>query len=131
MVKASGEDALGLINNINGVEMTEEKKEEKIVGASAPKEEPKAAVPEKAPETKPAEPVATIAPAAAQPAAEVKKEEKAAPKKEKPSNCAGCNKSIKKKRWYYRNGKFYCTYRCWKSTIKKEPKEGEGKEAPK
>ena len=46
----------------------------------------------------------------------------AVPKKEKPSNCAGCNKSIKKKRWYYRNGKYYCTKRCWKNALSKEEK---------
>ncbi|MBI5143530.1 MAG: hypothetical protein HZA30_00480 [Candidatus Omnitrophica bacterium] len=57
---------------------------------------------------------------------QAKKEEKptttAAPKKEKPSNCAGCSKSIKKKRWYYRNGKYYCTKRCWKNALSKEEK---------
>jgi formylmethanofuran dehydrogenase subunit E len=40
-------------------------------------------------------------------------------KKEKPSNCAVCNKSIKKKRYYYRNGKYFCTQRCFKTTVKK------------
>ncbi len=56
-----------------------------------------------------------------------------APKKEKPANCAACNKSIKRKRWYYRNGKYYCTKRCWKTSAKKEekPKESETKEAAK
>ncbi len=49
----------------------------------------------------------------------------AAPKLEKPSNCSSCNKSIKKKRWYYRNGKFFCTKRCWSKTIKKEEKKEE------
>ena len=100
--------------------MTEEKKEE-----------PKIAAPETAPETKPVEPVVAATPAPAQPAAEIKKEEKAAPKKEKPANCAGCNKSIKKKRWYYRNGKFYCTYSCWKASLKKDAKPEEAKEAQK
>ncbi len=52
--------------------------------------------------------------------AEEKKAEKK--KKEKPANCAVCNKSIRKKRYYYRNGKYYCTKRCWKTTIKKEEK---------
>ena len=46
-----------------------------------------------------------------------KQEEK---KKEKPVNCAVCNKSIRKKRYYYRNGKYFCTKRCFKTTIKKE-----------
>ncbi len=42
------------------------------------------------------------------------------PKKEKPANCASCNKSIKNKRWYYRNGKYYCSKRCWQTAAKKE-----------
>lgn len=46
-------------------------------------------------------------------------------KKEKPSNCASCNKSIKKKRYYYRSGKYYCTKRCWKTALKKEEKKAE------
>ena len=49
-------------------------------------------------------------------------------KKEKPSNCAVCNKSIKKKRYYYRNGKYFCTQRCFKTTIKKASPEA--KELP-
>ena len=40
-------------------------------------------------------------------------------KREKPSNCAVCNKPIKKKRYYYRNGKYFCTQRCFKTTVKK------------
>lgn len=52
-----------------------------------------------------------------------------APKRERPSNCAACNKSMKRKRWYYRNGKYYCTKRCWKTTVKKEekPKDAEAR----
>jgi late competence protein required for DNA uptake (superfamily II DNA/RNA helicase) len=60
---------------------------------------------------------------------EEKKEEKieeagkkASTTKEKPANCASCNKSIKKKQWYYRNGKYYCSKRCWKTASKKEKK---------
>lgn len=46
-------------------------------------------------------------------------------KPEKKRNCAVCNKLMKKGRWYYRNGKYYCTKRCWKSTLKKEePAQG-------
>jgi len=56
------------------------------------------------------------------------KKEAEAAKKEKPANCAACNKSIKKKRHYYRDGKYFCTKRCWKATIKKEAKP---EEAPK
>ena len=43
-------------------------------------------------------------------------------KKEKPSNCGSCKKSIKKKRWYYRNGMYFCSKRCWEATLKKEEK---------
>ena len=55
-----------------------------------------------------------------------KQEEK---KKEKPVNCAVCNKSIKKKRYYYRNGKYFCTKRCFKTTVKKETAASEEKAA--
>ena len=44
-------------------------------------------------------------------------------KKEKPSNCAVCNKSIRKKRYYYRNGKYFCTQRCFRTTVKKANQE--------
>lgn len=32
---------------------------------------------------------------------------------EKQTNCLGCNKPLKKLRRYYRNGKFFCTKKCW------------------
>jgi len=72
------------------------------------------------PQAQPAQPA--VSPEAQVKPKEEKKEE---PKKEKPANCANCNKSIKNKRWYYRDGKYYCTKRCWKLTLKKEeaPKE--------
>lgn len=86
--------------------------------------------PEQKQEQKPAE--APKAPQAeAAPAAAPKKEEKKEAKKEKPANCAACNKPIKKKRWYYRSGKYYCTKRCWKSTVKKEEKTEEAADASK
>lgn len=53
-----------------------------------------------------------------------KKEEiaqkKEAPKKVKPTNCAKCNKVLKKKIWYYRDGKHYCSKSCWKASLKTE-----------
>lgn len=103
--------------------MQEEKKEAK-------QEEVKPA------ETKPAEAApqaaAAAAPQAAAPAAVPEKKEAEKPKKEKPANCAACNKSIKKKLFYYRNGKYYCNKRCWKTTVKKEEKPQEGaQEQPK
>ncbi len=92
--------------------MADEKKEEKAV--SEPAQKP-------AEEVKPK--VETAPPALTEPQA-VREEKKAAPaaKKEKPSNCAACKKPIRKRRWYYRNGKFYCTKKCWKTTLKKEEK---------
>jgi formylmethanofuran dehydrogenase subunit E len=86
-----------------------------------------------------AEAQASPAPDAQAPATEAAKVASPAPaqapenkKKETPANCADCNKSIKQKRWYYRDGKYYCTKRCWSNKIKKEskaaaeaPKEGE------
>lgn len=65
---------------------------------------------EKAPQTPPA------GDAAAAPAAG----KAAVAKKEKPTNCVVCNKSIKKIRWYFRNGKAYCTKRCWLTAKAKE-----------
>jgi hypothetical protein len=53
-----------------------------------------------------------------------KKEEAAqkqeAPKKARPTNCAKCNKPLKKKLWYYRNGKHYCGKSCWSASLKTE-----------
>lgn len=53
--------------------------------------------------------------------APVKAEEK--PKEEKQTNCLSCNKPIKKIRRYYRDGKYYCTKKCWTSFIKKSKAE--------
>ena len=86
--------------------MTEEKKDEQVKNQEAPK------------------------PAEAAPAvqADIKKEEKAAPAKvDRPMNCVGCKKSIKK-RWYYRDNNYYCTKRCWSVTTKK-PVQAEEKPA--
>jgi len=46
-----------------------------------------------------------------------------APKEEKQTNCLSCNKPLKKIRRYYRNGKFYCTKKCWTNFIKKPKAE--------
>ncbi len=56
-------------------------------------------------------------------AAEVAKQE--APVVEKQTNCLACNKPLKRIRRYYRNGKFYCTKRCWSKATKEKPKEPE------
>ena len=43
----------------------------------------------------------------------------AKPKEEKQTNCLSCNKPIKKIRRYYRDGKYYCTKKCWVAFLKK------------
>jgi hypothetical protein len=56
------------------------------------------------------------APAAAAPAAP-------AAKAEKQTNCLACNKPLRKIRTYYRDGKYYCTKRCWIKFKNPEKKE--------
>jgi len=53
--------------------------------------------------------------------AEVLKEggEEVKPKVEKQTNCLACNKLIKKLKHYYRDGKFYCSKKCWRAFIDK------------
>lgn len=46
---------------------------------------------------------------------------------EKQTNCLACNKPIKKRKKYYRNGKYYCSKKCYKKTLKKEVKKDEAK----
>ncbi len=48
------------------------------------------------------------------------------PKAEKQTNCLACNKLIKKLKKYYRNGKFYCSKKCWRAFIEKSKSEGSG-----
>lgn len=36
---------------------------------------------------------------------------------ENPTNCVKCNKRLKRKSWYYRNGGHYCSKRCWKLAV--------------
>ena len=43
----------------------------------------------------------------------------AKPKVEKQTNCPACNKLIKKLKRYYRDGKFYCSKKCWRTQIDK------------
>lgn len=47
----------------------------------------------------------------------------AKPAVEKQTNCLACNKPIRKLKRYYRNGKFYCSKKCWKDFITKKDKE--------
>ena len=45
------------------------------------------------------------------------------PAAEKQTNCLSCNKPIKKIKKYYRNGKLYCSKKCWKAFITKQKEE--------
>ena len=56
-------------------------------------------------------------------APEAKEAEAKKPKREKKSNCPACNKIVKKLRRYYRDGKFYCTKKCWRAFIAKSKVE--------
>ena len=58
------------------------------------------------------------APAAAKPAAAGAPAAAPAGAPEAVKNCAGCNKPIKKAKRFYRNGKYYCSRKCAKTTIK-------------
>jgi hypothetical protein len=97
------------------------KAESADTGSASKKEEAASPAPQVAKTDLPQAQAASPAPAQAAeaPKAEAKK------KREKPANCAVCNKSIRKKRWYYRNGKYYCTKRCWKTTLKKKDQPAE------
>ncbi len=37
----------------------------------------------------------------------------------RPSACAHCGKRLTYKSWYYRNGKHFCTRRCWNAAEEK------------
>jgi len=47
----------------------------------------------------------------------------AKPTAERQANCLACNKLIKKLKRYYRDGKFYCSKRCWRAFIDKTKTE--------
>lgn len=47
------------------------------------------------------------------------------PKPEEQTNCLICNKPIKKLTRYYRNGKFYCGRKCWRTAKEKAKKESQ------
>ncbi|MDD3905072.1 MAG: hypothetical protein PHS46_00900 [Candidatus Omnitrophica bacterium] len=92
--------------------MADEKKEDMQKPKEVVQPPQTADAPAVAPIAKAAEPVKGAEPA--------KAEAKPVVKAEKPANCAACNKSIKNKRWYYRNGKFYCSKRCWQTASEKD-----------
>jgi hypothetical protein len=59
--------------------------------------------------------------------AEETKQAAEAKQEEKQTNCLSCNKPIKKIRRYYRNGKYYCTKKCWLDYLKKAKEEKQEK----
>jgi len=89
--------------------------------------------PKKEPEAQTAAPEAQKAPEAAKSAeAKPAAKEEAKKKKERPTNCAVCNKAFKHKHWYYKNGKYFCTKRCWEklnADLKAKAAETKAKEA--
>ena len=42
----------------------------------------------------------------------------AKPIAEKQTNCLACGKPIRKLKRYYRDGKFYCSKKCWIKKVK-------------
>ena len=47
----------------------------------------------------------------------------------KAAACAQCSKRLNRKRWYYRNGKYYCTQRCFETERAKAASEAASKSA--
>ncbi len=46
---------------------------------------------------------------------------------EKQTNCLACNKPMKRIKRYYRNGKYYCSKKCWLKALKSKDKDKEAK----
>jgi hypothetical protein len=47
----------------------------------------------------------------------------------KPGECANCGNPIAKRLWYYRNGAYYCTKKCYKRKLEADrQKEQEASE---
>ena len=53
-------------------------------------------------------------------------EEQSAQQETSTQNCGGCGKQLKKIKRYYRNGKYYCSKRCFKNKVKKAGQEKAG-----
>jgi len=51
------------------------------------------------------------------------KEAETKTKVDKRVNCLACNKAVKKLKRYYRDGKYYCSKKCWREFIKKSKPE--------
>lgn len=56
--------------------------------------------------------------------AKIEEKPQAKPTIEKQTNCLACGKPIRKLKRYYRDGKFYCSKKCWIKKFKtKQEKE--------
>ena len=62
-------------------------------------------------------------PAAAAPEAVVTKKPKK--KKSRPTNCAQSNKRIRRKDWYYRDGKYFANKQCYSLFVEQEAEKKE------
>ncbi len=64
------------------------------------------------------------APVEAPPAAAVKETKEVKEEKEKgderPQTCSQCKKRLSRKQWYYRDGNYFCSKGCWKTSKEKE-----------
>ena len=50
-------------------------------------------------------------------------EKPARKKADKKANCVACNKVVKRLKRYYRDGKYYCSKKCWRAHINKSKSE--------
>ena len=82
---------------------------------------------EKAPQVKPQEekPAEAKDTQAQKEAAPEKPKAQEQPKPEEQTNCLICNKPIKRLTRYYRDGKFYCSRKCWRTAKEKAKKESQ------
>ena len=55
---------------------------------------------------------------------------KVKPENEWKFKCANTGKAIKRKKRYYRNGKYYCSKRCWQTAVKKDKAPAQAQETP-
>ena len=62
-------------------------------------------------------------PAAAAPEAVATKKLKK--KKSRPTNCAQSNKRIRRKDWYYRDGKYFANKQCYRLFVEQEAEKKE------
>jgi len=44
-------------------------------------------------------------------------------KEEAVKNCPACKKVVKKAKKFYRDGKYYCNFNCWRKTKAKPAEE--------